>query len=771
MRKHVLLDRLMDGITFLALIGSLAHALFISLHLPVPFSKTLAIVLLYFIVLSILSIRLRVTLPISAALVIGIWLLNMPYAEDWLIHLTKFLDWVIYYPQGLAPYDEAMIIPFVFLVIGIISLILYISFIRFRSLVIPLVFGVSLLGAEWFLGHISITPYIWVFAFSIILIMASKRYRRLSGSVDLPDYGLWLIWTVPFAVVAIISVVFLLPKDTSTLKWQTLEDIVEDIREKRFDGSTFTQSRQPFRLSSTEFSGPDNELGGPIKLESDIVLEVQAPFPTYLRGSILNHYTGSSWKDSIDDRRYNLSDKRWSEHRDRAFDVDESLWSNRDILDPYIISGVLLPYEMTIKHVGIKTSVLFNAQFTKNIKPEKKNSFLTYFNSKSETFTSREIKGEESYVLEGMAPIMNIPQFQDILNQFSDKSSSSLEENGELTKQEYIIQHYTQLPDALPSRVVDLALTIVEDTSTSYEKAIKIQSYLKENYSYTLDTPYTPSNRDFVDYFLFDLEEGYCTYFATAMAVMGRSVGLPTRYIEGFSMSDKLRGNDVYHVRKSDAHAWVEIYFPHLGWLPFDPTPRSQEEISTNQNSDTGSHYEEYWDEYIRDYSQYDEYQQSTNFDLSEGKMSNQGLAKRPSWTIAISLILIGLLLFLLVVLISLWYHQTRHKIQKYADSKKLMYYYDRILWLLRLYGFPPLPGETPYAYAKRVDAWLINKDTSMTDVTRILVEVQFASLEPNEEQVEIVAKLYGDMERDMIDIIGLHVFLIESIKKNLSRY
>src|SRR5699024_6942024 len=104
-------------------------------------------------------------------------------------------------------------------------------------------------------------------------------------------------------------------------------------------------------------------------------------------------------------------------------------------------------------------------------------------------------------------------------------------------------------------------------------KALALEKYLKSNYKYTLSPPHTPPDSDFADYFIFDLKEGYCTYFATAMAVMGRSVGLPTRYVEGFSMPSNTNGHSIYNVRNSNSHAWVEVYFPNVGWLPFDPTP------------------------------------------------------------------------------------------------------------------------------------------------------------------------------------------------------
>ena len=134
---------------------------------------------------------------------------------------------------------------------------------------------------------------------------------------------------------------------------------------------------------------------------------------------------------------------------------------------------------------------------------------------------------------------------------------------------------YTALPASLPQRVSDLARSIVselpEDAST-YEKARTIEQYLAAHYTYSLDLPPTPEERDFVDFFLFDLDRGYCTYFATAMTVLCRALDIPARYVEGFSPNYQKEGT-FYRVTSAQGHAWPEIYLEGFGWVSFEPTP------------------------------------------------------------------------------------------------------------------------------------------------------------------------------------------------------
>ncbi|MDR0671167.1 MAG: transglutaminase-like domain-containing protein [Oscillospiraceae bacterium] len=138
-------------------------------------------------------------------------------------------------------------------------------------------------------------------------------------------------------------------------------------------------------------------------------------------------------------------------------------------------------------------------------------------------------------------------------------------------EQSVALNHYLSLPPELPDRVRALAGELTQDEETSYDKARALEAYLRGTFPYDLNTPPTPPTRDFVDYFLFDLRRGYCTYYASALAVMARAVGLPARYVEGFvPSSDKI--GPYYYATGKQAHAWVEIFFEGFGWIPFEPT-------------------------------------------------------------------------------------------------------------------------------------------------------------------------------------------------------
>lgn len=135
---------------------------------------------------------------------------------------------------------------------------------------------------------------------------------------------------------------------------------------------------------------------------------------------------------------------------------------------------------------------------------------------------------------------------------------------------------YLQLPPALDKRIPALALSVTTRAQTPVDKAIALETYLQTKYSYTLDLSGKPGD-DPLPHFLFETRAGHCEYFASAMAVMLRTLGIPSREVNGFLPGEYNSLGGDYIVRASDAHSWVEAYFPGNGWVVFDPTPPATE--------------------------------------------------------------------------------------------------------------------------------------------------------------------------------------------------
>lgn len=139
---------------------------------------------------------------------------------------------------------------------------------------------------------------------------------------------------------------------------------------------------------------------------------------------------------------------------------------------------------------------------------------------------------------------------------------------------------YLQPPPNLDLRIATLAEQITAGERTPYLKASAIERYLASTYGYTLQLPrVTP--RDPIANFLFERKKGHCEYFASSMAVMLRTLGIPSRIVNGFRGGEYNDVTGSYIIRARDAHSWVEAYFPGYGWYTFDPTPSSTEVPNT----------------------------------------------------------------------------------------------------------------------------------------------------------------------------------------------
>ncbi len=279
----------------------------------------------------------------------------------------------------------------------------------------------------------------------------------------------------------------------------------------------------------------------------------------------------------------------------------------------------------------------------------------------------------------------------DVLSSVSVADEASLREAGR-TYPNWVVPRYLQLPDSLPERVRLLAAEITTELDTPYDKAKAIESYLR-SIPYSQDIPGPRLGQDGVDYFLFDEQQGYCDYYASAMVVMLRSVGVPARYVRGYIHPSSDEG--VYRVLESDGHAWPEVYFPGYGWVEFEPTggrpalvraasqdPASGVGPADRRPPDRAFPLEDPGDELLPE----------------NGLAANAGFPweKVRPWAVAALLLASAGLALLL-----LWQARRRRRIQDLSPAEVI--YDDLVLWARRLLRINPLAHQTPHEYASVV--------------------------------------------------------------------
>jgi transglutaminase-like putative cysteine protease len=296
----------------------------------------------------------------------------------------------------------------------------------------------------------------------------------------------------------------------------------------------------PSRVQGVSFSDVVR-LGLAPNLGDRVALYVNTSEAHFLRATAYDFYTGVGWK-STDDRQ---------EDRTEALN-----YAGRKKLD------------VTVDPVNPKSSLLFAPA-----EPVQASIPRTFIYGEDKAFSSQ-LRAKDRSQASGRYTItsaISVATKEDLRKAQAPPAS--------------IAERYLQVPSTVPARVRQLANTITAGKTNAYDKAEAIEQYLRTTYKYSTVVKAPPSGRDPVDFFLFDLKEDFCEYFASSMVVMLREIGVPARFVEGYTAGSYDEITNRYVVTERNAHAWVEVYFAGYGWIEFEPTP-SENVVARPENAE-----------------------------------------------------------------------------------------------------------------------------------------------------------------------------------------
>ncbi|MEG0259471.1 MAG: transglutaminaseTgpA domain-containing protein [Lysinibacillus sp.] len=372
------------------------------------------------------------------------------------------------------------------------------------------------------------------------LVMTGALFvRRLWLQTDMPTnlFTKWKIIMPMLLVVAFSGVIALfLPKIGPT--WA---DPVPFIK------SATGQDEGAGQQKKVGYGEDDSRLGGPFVEDDGLVFNAYAEDRNYWRIETKDTYTSLGWIQSTDDKDF-VSYRNGEK-------IEGSLLAGNDVNNRK---------KAKIEMVNV-LPVVMQTYGLESIVADKDVSFLrNERDEKIRASSSGEVVSLYNYTIEYNKPVYSLEQLH--------ASTFEMYEGLDIS-----FERYLQLPGNLPQRVGDLALDVTKESASVYEKVKAVENYFdRSGFRYDKTAVAVPEiNQDYVDQFLFDTKIGYCDNFSTSMVVMLRSLGIPARWVKGFSSGSagaKEDGYRKYEVTNNNAHSWVEAYIPGSGWMEFEPT-------------------------------------------------------------------------------------------------------------------------------------------------------------------------------------------------------
>lgn len=371
---------------------------------------------------------------------------------------------------------------------------------------------------------------------------------------------------------AMIIGIYMIPTKAEPINWDKAKEAIDVVVDKGVQ--IVTDIRYALGFTDDEFAvqfGSNAEhLGGDLNQSSNIYLTMYGKRTDgngYIVCNYKDEYTGKGWKENNLKTPYSSEEYKLDYYE--ALDTFKRLGLTGNATDDYVKTR---HYTLTYSNLRTKTLFGFSRLTGYNTDPiatDTSSSNILIEKSQGTGFDYKTGFMDVDYTDSTVIGILrNLQDFDYADYKNMDDRQQVLE-----ARSDYIYKHYMNLPDTLPDRVYELADTITEGKDNDYDRLKAIEEYVR-TYTYT-KTPAKTDNEDFVDGFLFDTKEGYCTSYATAMAVLARCEGIPNRYVEGFTVDyseHSKEKTDTYYVRGTDSHAWVEAYIEGFGWVPFEPT-------------------------------------------------------------------------------------------------------------------------------------------------------------------------------------------------------
>lgn len=546
---------------------------------------------------------------------------------------------------------------------------------------------------------------------------------------------------VPAAVMAVLLALLLTPLDTSGWKSQELTGLINEIYlTMRGPFAKWPEESSNFSYYSIGEQSEQSRMGGPVSLSDKRYLTVFAEKPVLLKGRVLDYYTGNSWLIAAPDGDLRIKSAFWADYRGAAFDIGKPEGPPEA---KELYQRLTSETKLTIRVDKQLYNTLFFTGASPDIRFDKwKRLPEAYFNMRSELYLHSAPPNRSEYTLTSRIWNTDSRDFDRLFTELERLTGGGDAQLG------WFYTRCTQLPDELPEDVRSLAHGITEGIESPYMKAKAISEWLSDNCRYTLEPDTPPEGVDFTAYFL-ETREGYCVYYATAMTVLARCVGLPARYVQGFALEIDASGDGSrYAATGKTAHAWSEVYFEGIGWVPFDPlswrtdAPLNADLVAAERETEA--------------VTPYTGAEHGAALSAAAAKKYTQGR----DWK---RYIIAGAAAVALLLAVSWAVSRRKSRLwtaervrRRFSDTRiQLDEVYRDTLKLLALFGLTAEPLETLVTFPERVDRFIKLDDSAFSDIAAVVSCLHFAEEAPSAADVENACEYHLKLERAALMKLG----------------
>ncbi|QUH30669.1 transglutaminase-like domain-containing protein [Vallitalea guaymasensis] len=782
-----IIDAMLFEFTKILMVYSITMTITGLMWYEISYVKLFAIIIITYTALSLVTHNIKFLLvsivSMSSLMIIGYVILVL--SNNLLDFISKINIYIELYNDAIVKGSllevKDQIIPITIIAFIICLIVILISKCRYYFIGLFVTGLAAFLTASFVRGYYNVTGF-YIFIVALITNYFYYFYTKNIKNKDKQGFYLLAVNSILFSIILVFlagnlyrikpqPLIFLYDIGTAVEKY--IDNIKEkNARKKESDESGGQNGDNEFNREEKDEEAVEYEsadiLKPKVETTSKSLLYVYTDHPIYLRGSVCNIFNGKQWDYYVN---YNFEINDMEEHifglkyLTRYIRDDTVYKEYRDVANSFFDEE-----KVGIIYKNIATNILFTpTNFISIYDSNGNNSNDVFRYDASEIARYNKVLGKDfTCSINYLKPKYNLEMFQNMLRRSKeglyDSFGNSSHKEDLIYKARKIRQEYMQIPDGTTDRTIELADNITKGYNNDYDKAKAIEIYLKSNIDYSYSTDLPDDGEDIIDNFLFETKEGFCTYSATSMVIMLRSVGIPARYVKGFVIREKEKEdadnivlqnnnkkqeeskNNKRTVTGYNAHAWVEAYLEGYGWLPFEPTSGFN---------------------FVQETKKID-YLKKPQTDIEDTKiddLTNKNVKEKkiPTSYIIIFLITLKLVISVLLITSRLRKHKRFYEIS--TTPNKIIKLFTKILMLMELVGYKTYSNQTIREYAKSINGQLDVEGYNLMELTKIYEIACYSNEVIEDDKLELFEGYYEVIKniakkKSNIIVVGLKLFI-----------